>query len=153
MAQLRIGSQPIVQPLCFSMHNSFGSDTFLSNKLFIDLCLMLGLQLCTGDDASSTDGLSSSQRSEVDYSTLAKAEAAAHQQPADRPASRVHHADSDVGHLALAGADQDAFQLQAQATGTELLPRTSLHCSEHPNMGWRHQPIKILTLTVSYVCD
>ena len=50
-------------------------------------------------------------RSEVDYSTLAKAEAAAQQQqPADKQSSKMRVSQGDVGHLALAGQEHDTGQ-------------------------------------------
>ena len=72
-----------------------------------------------GDETSSTDGMASTNRSEVDYSTLAKAEAAAQQQPADKQSSKVRISQGDVGHLALAGEEQDpgASMQQSKASG------------------------------------
>ena len=84
--------------------------------------------ILTGDETSSNDGLQSNHRSEVDYSTLAKAEAAAHQQQqqqTDKQPSKMRVSAGDVGHLALTGEEQDTGQQaspqQVQAAGTGLL--------------------------------
>ena len=73
----------------------------------------LAFPAASGDETSSNDG--SMHRSDVDYSTLARAEAAAHQQedpassqpggdaaPGTLQRSRPLPSSSDAGHLALA---------------------------------------------------
>ena len=87
-----------------------------------------GWYAASGDETSSNDG--SMHRSEVDYSTLARAEAAAHQQdptssqvgggdaaPGVLQRSRPLPSSSDAGHLALAAEQAGDADVDGSSQG------------------------------------